>query len=601
MTRFFLTLIAATLVGSNLSAAPLAPEGGKGTTFPFPAKAPIIICLNGYDKARDHLNKMVTAALPDDAAHFTKLLDEQLNKVLEGRKLTSLRKDARAFLVVNDLAGIIDGHVPVSILLPITNYKEFRETLLTKDERKSFDGGREGVDTFKTTATGDETSVYMVDLKEYVALSIDKGVAESYAGKYTAGSTDPMGSEVADTFLKADLAVYVNMDAINEQYGDQIRAFRPLIDFGIQQAQQQGAIPGLTKKQLDAMKTVFKGLFQGIEDCRAVVLAGEFRPEGLLLRIQARFADNTLSTKLLQSEKSEASKDIVKLPKGFSTYSESRMGSTLRNLFREFNQEFTSTEDDEKSAGIIEQQLKDLTAAGPLGDSAAATTLGTSITVSNYKDPAKALQATLKAYKAIPRGGHINGVMVKTAPRVTDESEKHQGFKFSEVRIQFDFEGTVAALPENAKEVALENFKRSISEKTTIWIGTDGKTVIQVSAKDWPTAKETIDKYIDGKLTIGGDPAFKATRDQLPANATVLIIAETASILTSLVDMARTLAQSVPGAPAIGTVKPVKGEPTYVGFALALKGETIGMTVFVPTGAMAVTRKIVEGLLRNFE
>jgi len=601
MTRFFIAFVVMASVVPTLAAAPVPAEDGKGVSFPFPAKAPIVVCLNGYDKARDRLSKLVAGALPDDAAHFTKLLDEQLNKFLEGRKLTGIRKNARAFLVVNDLSGILDNQLPTSILIPITSYKEFRETFLTKDELKSYDKGRDGVDSIKTSATGDETTVFVIDLKEYVALSTDKEVADAYAAKYAAGSTAPMGSEVADSFLKADVAVYVNMDAINDQFGDKIRGFRGFIDFGLQQAQQQGVLAGLNKKQLDALKIVLKGMFQGIEDCRAVVLAGEFQPEGLIVRLQARFAENTPSVKLIQSESSEAVKDIGKLPKGFGTYSESRLGNTLGKLFHELNQEFATTDDDEKGAAAIEQHLKDRSAAGPRGEWSATTTQGTTITVSNYKDSAKAIRATTNAYKAIAPGGRISSVIVKTTPLVSDEAEKYRGFTFSEVRIHFDFETTVASLPEDDKEVALESLKRAISEKTTIWIGTDGKVVITVSAKDWTSAKEILDKYLDGKQVVGNDQAFKATRDQLPTDATLLMVAETGSIVATLVDAVRAMAQAIPGAPRIGSVKPVKGAPTYVGFAVTLKGDTIGMTAFVPTGAIAVTRKIIDGLLKNFE
>ncbi|HEV3437061.1 MAG TPA: hypothetical protein VG122_06865, partial [Gemmata sp.] len=298
---------------------------------------------------------------------------------------------------------------------------------------------------------------------------------------------------------------------------------------------------------------------------------------------------------------SEAVKDIGKLPKGFSTYSESRFGNTLGKLFHELNQEFATTEDDEKGAALIEQQLKDREAAGPRGEWSATTMKGTTITVSNYKNSTKAIRATTNAYKAVAPGGRISSVVVKTTPRVSDEAEKHRGYTFSEVRIQFDFEATVASLPEGGKEAALESLKRAISEKTTIWIGTDGQAVISVSAKDWASAKETLDKYLDGKQVIGSDQGFKATRDQLPTDATLLMIAETGSIITTLVDTVRTAAQAFPGAPQIGSVKPVKGEPTYVGFAVTMKGDTIGMTAFVPTGAIAVTRKIVDGLLKNFE
>ena len=40
-------------------------------------------------------------------------------------------------------------------------------------------------------------------------------------------------------------------------------------------------------------KTMIGGMFQGIEDSKGIVLAAEFRPDGLNLRGQIRFADDT--------------------------------------------------------------------------------------------------------------------------------------------------------------------------------------------------------------------------------------------------------------------------------------------------------------------
>jgi hypothetical protein len=410
-----------------------------------------------------------------------------------------------------------------------------------------------------------------------------------------------MGSDVADTFLKADLALYVNMDAINDQFGDQIRGFRGLIDFGLQQAQQQGALPGLNKKQLDAMKVVFKGMFQGIEDCRSVVVAGEFRPEGLLFRLQGRFAQNTPSAKLIQSETSTAMQDLNKLPKGLSMYSESRLGETLGKLLREMNQEFATPEDDDKAAATLEQQAKERLAAGFRGEWTASNMPGTSLTVSDYKEPAQAVKAITKSFQAIPAGGKVNSVVLKSAPRLNIDVEKHQGFTFTEVRLQFDLDATVASLPEAGRDVTLENLKRTVPEKMALWLGSNGKVVINITAPDWTAAKTILDKYLDAHETIGTDPGFKATRDQLPTQATMLVIAETGSTLTGLLDSVRAVAQAIPGVPQIGSIKAPKGEPTFVGFAITMKDDTIGMTAFVPTGAIAVGRKMLEGLLRNVE
>ena len=601
MTRLLLALFAVASLVSGLSAAPVPADVGKGVNLPYPAKAPVVVCLNGYDTARERLQKMVANALPDDAAKLTKLLDANLNKLVEGRKLTAVRKDARIFLVLNDLGSILEGSLPASVLVPVTSYKEFRETALSKEESKTFEKGRDGVDSIKSSAAGDEATLYLVDLKEYVALTPEKGVADLYAMKYTPGSIEPMGKDVAETFLKADVAVYVNMDAINEQFGDKIRQFTGFIDFGIQQAQQQGALPGLNKKQLEAMKVGLKGLFQGVEDCRAIVVAGEFLPEGLRFQVQGRFADNTPSAKLIETSASQPIKEIGKLPKGMNVYSESRLGETLSKLLRDLSQEFAAPEEDEKSEALLEVHLKERAAAGLRGETSSSKSVDSAITISNYKEPAKAVDAVTKLYKDIPAGGRIGSVVLKSAPKVSVNAEKYKSFTFSEIRIHFDFDATVASLPEEAKEFTLENLKRTLSEKTTLWIGTDGQNVIQLTGKDWASAKSTLETYLEAKQSVGDDKAFKAARDFLPADASVVMMGETASTIKLLFDSVASMSKVVPGFPQIGPLKPIKSDPTYLGMAVTLKGDVIGMTLFIPTGSITVGRKLLDGLLRNVE
>jgi hypothetical protein len=439
---------------------------------------------------------------------------------------------------------------------------------------------------------------FLVDLKGYTAVTIDRATADAYAAKYTAGTTEVMGPELSDTFLKADLAVFVNMDQINDQFGEQIRGFRGLIDFGFQQAAQQGMLPGLGKKQVEAMKVVLKGVFQGVEDCRSIVLGAEFRPEGLAVKLQARFAENSPSARWIVSEASGKAAEIAKMPAGLGVYTQFRFGKAFGDLFRELNQELVTTEDDERGAKLIEDHLKDRAAAGPKGEWSASASPGTSITVAAYENPEKALRAITKAYKAVAPGGRVHSVIVKTAPRVLDEATRHRGYVFSEVHLNYDFEATAAALPEGVKDATLEMLKRTVREKTDMWIGTDGKVVVSLTAKDWDAAKALLDKYLDGKQVVGAEKAFKLTRSQLPEDATAVIIGETGATITALADSVRGAGEAIPGFPQLGTVKPPKGEPTYVGVAVTLKGEVVGVTAFVPGGAITVGRKMIEDLLR---
>jgi hypothetical protein len=602
MSRYLIAALAVILAAPFLSAAPVPPEGAKGIVFPYPTKAPIVVCLSGYDKARDHLSKLLAAALPKEAPAITKLINEQLDKFLEGRKLTAVPKDARAFFVVNDLGALIEGTHAVSVLVPITTYKDFLESFLTKDETKTLDKGADGVDAIKTFATGEEHTVFIVDLKDYAALAIDKETAEHYAAKYTAGCSEAMGSEAAETFLKADVALYVNMDAINEKFGEQIHGFKRLIDFALQQAQQQGALGTLNAKQLDALKVIFKGVLQGVEDCRSIVLAAEFRTDGLMLRLQAQFADNSPSAKLLGLEHPAALTDLAKMPAGLGLYQGVHFGKTIREVIHALSEEFATTEDDERGAALIEQHMKDLASAGGSTEFTATLAPGAAISVASYKDAQKASKAITKAFKAVAAGGRINGIVVKTAPRVSDEAETYRDFTFSSIVLTHDFEASVAGLPEPARDAALDQFKRAVTEKMTQWVGTDGKLLVRVIAKDWKAASEMLAKYVDGKGTLGASAGFKRVREQLPPEANFLLIADVEAAITGAVASVKSVTDVIPGIPKIGPLKKLpEGDAAYVGLAVTLKGDTATVTAFVPVEAIRAGRNILESLFKKFE
>jgi hypothetical protein len=53
--------------------------------------------------------------------------------------------------------------------------------------------------------------------------------------------------------------------------------------------------------------------------------------------------------------------------------------------------------------------------------------------------------------------------------------------------------------------------------------------------------------------------------------------------------------------PRIGKLKPVKGEATFVGLAVVLKGDTATFTLFVPGGAIAAAQEMMKGLFRKVE
>ena len=599
--RFPFAAAAVLALAVSASAAP-APPTARNVTLPYPAKAPVVLQVQGLERLKERLGKTLEALPPADADAVKKQLDGGLDQLLKGRKLNAVPKDGRVFVVAHDIAKLFgDDEPPVSVLVPVTSYKEFQGSFLTADERKSLEAGK-GVDSLKTTAFGDERTLYLVDLKDYVAVTPSKETADTYAGKYTRALTGSMGPDVANSFLNADVALFVNMDVINDLYGDNIRQFKGLIDFGLMQAQAGGMLPGVNKKQMEMIKTVMKGMFQAVEDAQGVLLSVELRPEGLNLRAQVKFADESPSGKMLKAENPGPLAEVAALPKGMNGYTATRLGKTFTDIFLQFSAPFAGPDDDEALTAQIDKLLAELAAAGPQGDFGASSAPETTLSVSSYKDAAKAAAALAKLYKALPAAGKVSTVVLKTKPTVTDKAQSYKGFEFTQVNLSYDFEATVKDFPDNVRETTLAQFKRLAKEKTTLWIGTDGKVVVQVMAADWTAAKAVLDGYLDKGAGLGSDANYKLARKNLPADANMLMLFETGEMIISLIEQAKAVGDQIPGGlPAIGKVKPVKGDPTYIGVAVTLKAEVATADVFIPGTAMNVAAKMLAGLFKNIE
>ena len=597
------SLAAALVLALWPPAAPAAAPGDplQHVTLPYPAKTPIVVQVNGFEQARDRLNKMLAAAMPEEAPKVAKQLDTGLAALLNGRKLTAVPKDGRVFVVVQDIAKLTEDEPALGLFVPVTGYKAFRESFLTADEQKSYEKGGDGVDSVKTSATGNEATVYMVDLKEYVALTIDKGTADIYAGKFTKATTAALGTDLAGTFLNSDVCIFVNMDAINDQFGEQIRGFKGLLDFAFGQAGMGGQIPGLGKKQLEGMKAILAGIFQGLEDCRGLVIGVEFRPEGLNARFQARFAPDSLTGGTIKAEAPTPLAEIAGFPRGLTSYSGAKLGKKITDVFKMIGGEFAAADDDEAGTEAIEKLMAEIVKAGPGVEFAAGSPPAAGLTMTAYKDAPKAAAALVKLYQGLAAGGKISTLVLKDKPKVTDAAQKHSGFTFAQVNLAFDFEATVAALPEMVRETTMAALKRVANEKTTLWLGTDGKSVVTVTAKDWAAAAALLDDQLGGKATVGGEAGFKLTRKNLPATANLISLAETSQMIVGLAEQMKAVGDNIPGFPAIGGVKPVKGEATYIGFAVVMKGDTATIDGFLPGTALNVARKMLMPLFKNIE
>jgi len=603
MLRTLRLPLAAVVALAAAGPAAAQPPAGKNVSLPYPAKAPLVVAVNGWQKTTDRLAKMTDALPKAEADKVRNLLELGVDKAFEGRKTDAVPGDRRLYAVVHDFSKLGDEESALALLLPVSSYAEFKRSFLTANERGSLAKAGKGVEAVELSFGGkDAKKFYLADLKDYVVLSPSEEVAASYAGPYTRAQSGSMGPDMSATFIAADAAIYLNLEVINDLYGDNIRQVKGLIDFGLQQAEMQGALPGLDKKQIELVKTMFTGVLQGVEDAQGLLLSLEFRPAGLHFGVRTRFAADSPTATGLATEAPTPLADIAKLPPGLTVYGGSRFGRKASDTFRAFTQQFSAPEGEEATDARINKLLDQVSASGAGVELSASKGADAGLTVTQYKAAKQAATALVGAYGAVPAGGKVMGIVTKGKTRVTEAAETHRGFTFAEVKLSFDFPATVAALPENVRESTLANVKRMAKEKMTYWIGSDGKSVATLTAADWASASKLLDDYLDGTAGVGGEAGYKTARSNLPADANALFLAETNQTITMLYEQVKATMAAIPGGAAPpGNLGTVRGEPTYIGFALTIKPQTAAVDVFVPGTAMNVAARMLSPLLRRVE
>jgi hypothetical protein len=100
---------------------------------------------------------------------------------------------------------------------------------------------------------------------------------------------------------------------------------------------------------------------------------------------------------------------------------------------------------------------------------------------------------------------------------------------------------------------------------------------------------------------VGDVAGYKLTRKNLPQEANLLMFMETGQTLTIIHETLQAAEGAVPGFPKIGKLKPFKGDPAFIGIALALQGDTATFNLFVPGATIAASHGLITEMLKTFE
>ena len=539
-----------------------------------PATAPIVLYLRGVQGTHDRFVTMMENALPDVLKKIQPDMDNFLKDGSEGRKLRGLAKNGPHFIAVTELPkanGPFPDPPPVALILAVTDYKAFRDNILTEGERKDIKDKGNGIES----ATFEGKTTYFVDRKGFAIVTPNEEVANSFTKKQT-GLNTAMSKEVAAKLLASDAGLYVNMDAVNKEYGEQIKQGKEAVE---QMLAPLGQIGDESQKKFVEMFTKAIGpIFQTVEDMHSVLATVEFRPGGLALHLEGEVNENTTTSNLLKDSRPVPFKELERLPADRTYYVAMKASAALYKNLGSLVSGLPNV--DTKDAVTL---MEELAKAGPDIAVGGGSFPIAGLNVYQYDDPAKAVAATLKMYRNMdPK---ISNLMEK--PVVKKDAEKHGDFKLHFAQLAYDFDKMaepIAQKGEAAKKQYIESMKGMLGEKTNVWFGTDGKTVVQINAPDWPSARKMLDQFTKGAETVGDLKAFRAARKEMPARTSFLGLIDAVQMFGTIMEVVKPLipaGQIPPGWPNL----PPKGTSSFVGMAVTLQPLRGGFDLFITAAA----------------
>ncbi|MFL5339870.1 MAG: hypothetical protein ACJ8F7_06945 [Gemmataceae bacterium] len=542
----------------------------------LPAGAPIVIQVRGAEQAQERLKATITAATPEFGPMIANELENGISRLLSGRELKALAKDGPVFVVFTEVPTGDEERPDLAVVARVTNYVQFRDAFLKDDERKELKADKAGYEIAKI----DDQTAYFLNRGEYAVVSASEKAIKAFATKTAESLSARLTGPLAAKLLGADVAAFVDVRAVRKQHGDSIAAAKQALDQALEQAEGAG---GIDKAQIQQAGKIFGSLFQLIEDTDQVVVSADFRPEGLMLRLHTQVGEKSKTNAYLKTMKPATLTGIIKLPTGAMAYSNSVPGLDLaQGLLTSMLGLGGSGES--KASPEAEEALKELAGLKFEESYSSGDFPSGGIQVIRYAEPAKAVAASLKLYKSVPADSSFIGSALKGKPEVKEGEQTAHGFTLHSVRLTWNIDKMVERFPEEQREAAKETMKKMIGDGQRFWFGSDGKEFVQLTAKDWAEASKLLDAYVGGKSALGSDPAFAATRKQLPAAANTVILIDAGRMAYAMGQYVGDLLKNIPNIQiAIGQAKKPEGKPSYLGIAVTLEPRNGSLDVYVPT------------------
>ena len=480
-----------------------APQGEANRLNAIPSDVQIVARLRGLQPARDDLVKMLEAMSPNLAAMAGPTIDRGVKSARDrfGKTLAS----APLLIAVRLPAPVPQGVPPkIAVLVDTDDYAGLIKAIAGDDKPEKKAGG---VDSFK-----DPNGAPMFAAKGpgFAAVGTDeKFLAEIVRPKNDVLSQVITG-EARERLFEGELGIYLNLAAIQKQFGDQIDQAR---DAMMKQIEQQGK----GNPAGDLGKSFGEAVFKAFKSADGLVFNFDFAPAGLIIRGDATLKKDTEAFKKLATSKTGDAAGLSKLPANLSNFTFIRVspGGSDAMLRAGVTLMLSTAEKDTESFRKATALMKEAGAREGYVATVVNVEKPMSLGITVFDDPRKGVEAMLADLKTVREGKGL----VKDVETVST-IKTYRGFELHEVHVTLDLDKFAKMTENNPAAAAIPK----PPEKTTSWFGTDGKVVLNVGAPTWEEARARIDSYLDGKGTIGEEKGFQAARKLLPSQVGAIFL-----------------------------------------------------------------------------
>jgi hypothetical protein len=576
--------------------APVVParaqeRQGSSPLAIVPDKAPLVISVRGVQGTTERALKMAKNAFPDLVDKAKEHIDEGMKKLFEGRgnALKGLAEDGPIFVAMMDLPEPGGNEPNMAVIARVKDFKTFREGLLKEEERKE-SKTKDGIES----VTIDGKASFLLHTGDYAVLTTNETTAQAFATKKVKGLDQRLDAGSAKKLLDSDVGVYVDMGVILEKYAEQIRQAQDQVNDGLNQVENLGK---MDKAQLKVYKLVLDAMFRTIQDSRTLVYTASFKPEGLSIHFGLGLAKDSATAKLLKDMKPGPSTGLDRLPARALTYLSMEFDAATYKLLQPLLQGMFADEGSDQ-AKKVKKALDQLVAAGPRSFVTSQAVPAKGLSVLDYEDPAKALDASLQLLEAVAKNEQFRFMPIKDGITVKRKAQNYRGTEWSEVSMKWDLDKMFAEVPFGAEEL-IKGMKKITGEGENIWMGVVDKQVIAATAKDWKSAKNLIDEYLEKKgKPASADKAFAAVRGQLPKEATFVELLDMAQYLDLVLEMVRPILAAAGQDVEIPASK--EKQPGYVGVSATLLPRNVGGDVFISAGAAREVYRVIDPFIKKF-